>query len=205
MAKSTDVRATIARNTTIVATNPDLSSKVLRAIEEIKKPFTSFTKDFAAIAMRREELAPKFMKAFGLWQAETGGNFVTFIRHLDPSVGNTRNEYRTHRSYQAADYLRRIVANVGRREGAGGIEADVTGPVTPAEAFSRLLAAFMKLIPDSQINHLREAMQESLHWDLKRVDRSLEQATEAEPIVSIKGKTIDNLKLSTPEPADVAA
>ena len=73
------------------------------------------TPDFTAMAVSREELAPKFMKAFGLWQAETGSTFVEFVRFLVPEIGNTRAEYRNHRAYQAADYLRRLVGNAARK------------------------------------------------------------------------------------------
>lgn len=209
MAKTQDVRMQARQQqrggTAVAESIPDLSAKVNKAIEAIKKDFVAFSKDFAAISMRREELAPKFQKAFGLWQAETGGTFVSFVRYLDPSVGQARNEYRTHRSYQAADYLRRIMGNVAKRNDAGQGNAEGNQQptaVSPGEGLIRLLASFLKIIPEGQVDRLKEAMKAEFHWDDKRVERTMEQVDSVDPLVEIKGRTLENLKLSMPEHAE---
>ena len=144
MAKTRDIR-----NAAKVEAAPDLSTKVRNAIEAIKKPFTSFVKDFAALAISREELAPKFMKAFGMWQAETGGTFVDFVRTMDSTVGKVRAEYRAHRSYQAADYLRRIVGNAAKVNRPQTAAERASQPATPTDALARVFASLMTIIPEA--------------------------------------------------------
>jgi hypothetical protein len=67
-----------------------LSAKVRKVVEDVRKPFMSFTTSFGALAVTRAELAPLFMRAFGVWQTETGAGFVDFVRELDPAIGPGR-------------------------------------------------------------------------------------------------------------------
>ena len=194
VAKRRDVKITPAER--LAEMTPDLSTRVKKAIKEIATPFRSFVKDFAAISVRREELAPKFMKAANLWMAETKGTFVDFVRHLDPEVGNTRNEYRSHRSYQAADYLRRLVANASRRE-ATGERGAATAPSSPTDVAARLLASLMEIIPEDRQIQIWNAMSEQLHWTPRQVQRMQTQVKHVDPLVHIRAR-VENLRLSFP-------
>jgi hypothetical protein len=187
---------------TLAETTPDLSSKVERAIDGIKKPFMSYVKDFTALAASREDLAPKFMKAFGLWQAETAGTFVDFVRMLVPEIGNSRNEYRNHRAYQAADYLRRLVGNANRRPRTQ--EERAAAPVAPTDALSRIMASLMTIIPEDQQQRIWTAMQSQLHWTDRQVNRLQTQVEHVDPLVQIQGR-VQNLRLRFPAGAPETA
>jgi len=189
---------------TVAEMDTELTAKALKVINLIKKPFTQFTKDFAALAVSREELAPKFMKAFGLYQAETAKTFVDFVRYLVPEVGKSRNEYRSHRAYQAADYLRRLASQAAR----GGRKANMTAaeranvPATPTEAVARVIASMLTLIPQDQQERVYQAVHTELHWSERQVTRLQNQVEHADPLVIAKlprGVQIPALKLSFPE------
>lgn len=98
------------RNAEAAAITPkELSSVTRRGIDAIRKPFVNFVKGFKDLAVSRAELAPKFIKAFGAYQKDTGGTFLSFVALLDPSVPVAdRDAYRVHPSYAAAQYLRRL-------------------------------------------------------------------------------------------------
>jgi hypothetical protein len=201
MAKTIEATAragVAARNPgALVETVPDLTKKVQTAIDTIKKPFTSFVKDFAALSASREELAPKFMKAFGLWQGETGGTFVDFVRFLVPDVGKSRTEYRTHRAYQAADYLRRIQGNTSRRPTTQAERA--AAPTPPADAFARLMATLLSMIPEGRHAIIETALKTELHWSERQVETTMTRAENSTPLVEVKGRNLDNLRLTMPE------
>jgi hypothetical protein len=202
MAKTQEAiaRATgiMARNPgNLAETTPDLSSKVSKAIDAIKKPFTSFVKDFAALSTTREELAPKFMKAFGLFQAETGGTFVMFVRYLDPSIGAARNEYRSHRTYQAADYLRRIVGNARNRPQS--VAERQAAPAPPTDVLARILASLVSILPEGQKEKVYDALKQEARWTDRQVERMHNQVEHVDPLVEIKGRTLENLRLTIPE------
>jgi hypothetical protein len=208
MAKTTTIRAergVQARNPgNLVETTPELSAKAQKAVNEIRKPFTSFVRNFESLAVTREQLAPKFMKAFGLWQADTGGTFVAFVRYIDPSVPADRVGYRMNRVYQAADYLRRLVGNVSKRAADPTAESQAA-PVPPGDALARILAAMMSIIPEKQQNVIYEAMKAELNWSDRQIQGIQNRVEHTDPLVEIKGRTLENLRLSIPEPEAASA
>jgi hypothetical protein len=166
----------------------DVSAKVKKAIDAIRKPFTSFVADFAALAVSREELAPKFMKAFGLWQSETGGTFVEFCRVLVPEIGTTRQEYRNHRAYQAADYLRRLVANAERaaRSPEERTQRVQNAPVSHVTAVARLLRTLLPLVTHEATNTMWMALRSQLNWSDRMVTRMQQETQHVEPLVVVR-------------------
>jgi hypothetical protein len=118
-----------------------LSVKVRHLVDGIRDDFTMFTEGFASLTATRELLAPKFMKAFSSWQGETEGTFAGFVRELDPSVPEGRDGYRAHASYQAADYLRRLMAQAEREPVAAEDR-----PVSTYTALAHLVATVLPSI-----------------------------------------------------------
>ena len=191
MAKTSSVR----NAPTVAESTPDLSAKVTKAVDLIKRPFIQFVKDFQALAQSREELAPKFMKAFGMWQAETAGTFVDFVRLLAPDVGKTRNEYRNHRAYQSADYLRRLVGNARRQPLTQAERA--AAPASPTDSLARVMASLLTIIPEDQHERVWKAMTDSLHYTDRQVTRLQTQVEHVDPLVRIQGQ-VQRLRLSFP-------
>lgn len=181
---------------TDIAVSAELSKRVENAISAIKRPFTMFVKDFAALASSREELAPKFMRAFGMWQTETAGTFVGFVRMLAPEIGNTRQEYRSHRAYQAADYLRRVTSGAARRP-SNNAEGHI-GPATPTDAFARLMSSFLTLIPEPQQATLWQAVSVQLNWTDRQVTRLQTQVEHVAPLVDVKTRA-GHIRLAVPD------
>lgn len=188
-------------DTDLAKNTPDLTAKVKKAVMAIKAKFTTFTKNFAALSVSREELAPQFMKAANLWMAETKGTFVDFVRFLDPNVGNTRDEYRSHRSYQAADYLRRLVANSARRDRTGDEEAPRAA--APTDAIASILGSLLEIIPEDRHQQVYDALQERMGWSERQVTRMQTQVEHVDPLVHIRAK-VENLRLSFPTGEEAA-
>lgn len=184
------------------ANDEQLSGKVRKQVDAIRKPFLAFTKNFAALAQSREELAPKFMKTFGAWQAITGGTFVDFVRYLVPDLGATRQEYRTHRAYQAADYLRRLISTQQQRDRRpANPEERAQGAVTPIDAVARLIKALMPLVQQDQQQRLWDAMYTQLHWTDRQVHRVQNLVQEVNPLVVARpqrGQELPMLRIMIP-------
>lgn len=180
---------------------PVLSNKVKKAVDAIRRPFAEYNKAFGALAVRREELAPKFMKAANLWMAETSGNFVAFVRFLDPSIGSARAEYRNHRTYQAADYLRRLAgrAESGRQGRTASDRA--TAPTPPNAAVARIVASLMSLIPEDRQEEIWDAMRSQLHWTDRQVTTLQRQVEHTDPLVQIRAR-VERMQITLPAPAE---
>jgi hypothetical protein len=85
------------------------SRRLTSTLVDIRTEFKAFTDAFSMLSVRKAHFAPAFMKAFALWERETGRSFVAFVQQLDSTVPADRNEYPKHRAFQAACYLRRLV------------------------------------------------------------------------------------------------
>lgn len=121
-----------------------LPAAVSRAIDSIRRPFTQFVTGFTSLSTRRAELAPELMKAFAKWQAAAGGNFVGFVRVLDPTVPADRDGYRNHKAYQAAEYLRRLVGRTDTATRTQPVRSNLT-------ALARMLATVLPLVRDVEV------------------------------------------------------
>lgn len=145
---------------------PTLSAKTRAMIEGIREQFSTFVDDFTAlVSSSRAELAPRVMRAFDAYKNETDGTFVDFVRQLDATVPADRVKYRAHRSYQAADYLRRLVAQapraMARKRGPR--------PATPLVALARLIATVLPAVdPTGQV---WAAFVKEMHWTAEQAKR----------------------------------
>ena len=158
-----------------------LSAKTTKLIDGIREPFMSFAGDFAALAATRAQLAPKFMKAFGAYQAESGGSFVSFVRFVDPTVPADREGYRTNNVYQAADYLRRLTAEKAVKDPNA---PEVTSPV---EVIVDLLVTILPVV--DSLDAIWEAFTDRYHWTEKRVARLKKMVGEARTPILVKKPT----------------
>lgn len=165
-----------------------LKARTLRLIEGVRAPFKAHVTIFGHMDEKAADLAPEFMKAFRTWEAETSGSFVTFVRLFDDTVPANRDPdpkdrenqgYRNHRSYRAADYLRRLVPGEEGEEK----KPDRDAPLPVSEAFVRLLAAIVALIPGNQVEKLWEILGTELHWSKTKVDGLRTQVEEVEPLM----------------------
>ena len=166
-----------------------LSPELSRNIEALRKPFLDYVQGFASMSARRDELAPRFMAALDDWRKETGRTqFIEFCRTVDPSIPTRRDDspegpgYRNHRSYQAADYLRRKSS----RTDSG------VGRATPIRnsswKLSRLLATLLPLVRKDSVSEFWNAI--ATEFDLAKGQvNTLKRMTETtQPIMEIHAK-----------------
>ncbi len=170
----------------------EVSKHTSHLIDVIREPFAAYVTAFVALNETRAQLAPKFMKAFNAWAAETGKPFVAFVRLLDPTVPVQSAEYRRHRAFMAADYLRRLAATSARQEAAEaagegvGTGIGAEAPATPQEAIARLIAAILPLIALEHHGRLWSIIQDELHWTEQRVARLRDQVQVVKPIATVQ-------------------
>lgn len=163
-----------------------ITAKTQRLIDTIRPQFASFANDFGAIVVKREALAPKFMKAANAWQAESGQTFVSFVRMLDGTIPEERAKYRAHPVFQAADYLRRLAGRADRPK-----TSETTGhatAATPLEAVARLVATVFPLVSENA-DALWQAFAAELHWTDAQVKRVQSMAAQMAPILVPKRGT----------------
>jgi len=194
-----------------------ITAKTKRLIEGIEKRFSTYVKNFIGVRKSGEELAPEFMKAFNQWASEVGrgATFVKFVQMLDDSVpirSRTQGDeqgYRDHRTYQAADYLRKINAGTRSRSTAGAGDAEGTQAGKRAATVSnpvlRVLAALQNLLPMGQRHTLWEATMQEFGWNQQQVQKAQAQINDQKvtPLVIANAtRNLDRLRLTIPAHAE---
>jgi hypothetical protein len=172
-----------------VPTQPaPLTEKAVKAIEGVRAQFTSYVQGFVALQVSRQDLAPKFMRAFGVYQSETAGTFPNFVRQFDPTIGPSRDDYRNHKTFQAADYLRRITT--GTTASSKPATADPSAPpaATPLDAAALAIATVLSSVPQSEHDALWRAVSAALHWSERQVANLRHRAEAAEPVASLEAR-----------------
>lgn len=157
----------------------ELSKSVAKQIEALRAPFKAYAAQYGKLAATRAELAPRFMQAFGAWMQEVGGSFVEFCRLVDPGIPQDRTAYRTHQSYQAADYLRRLVS---RRDTGERRTQPVRSNLT---ATARLLATILPLVRDTDA--LWEGIAVELGLKPRQITRLKEVTSAVKPLIDLSG------------------
>lgn len=178
-----------------VEAEDELSAKTQHAIDEIRRPFGDYVKGFINLEAKRRDLAPKFMKAANLWQAEVGGTFVEFVRMLHPEIGDTVKEYKAHPAYQAADYLRRVSSQRAMQTVEGGTGQQADRVETPMVVLERVLASLLPKLPEKESDKLFTFIKEQCNWSDQRIETLRNRVSEVDPLVEIRGRTLDNIKL----------
>lgn len=174
-----------------------LGSKVQKAIAAIKRPFMQYAEGFAKLSETRAELAPKFMKAFGLFQAdEEGGSLADFVRQFDPSVPTESAEYRAHSTYMAADYLRRL-----RRKDKGDNRAK---PVrSNLSAMGRLLALHVAVVQD--VEAFWTGVEREFNLSKRQVGTLRKVVAVSEPLIRIPNIRPVRVKIVHVDPEEAQA
>lgn len=157
----------------------DIPRNVQRQIDALKRPFTAFRTRFAALSQDRATLAPQFMRVYGAYLRSAGGTFVSFVRLLDPTVPAERSAYRANPSYQAADYLRRLVS---RRDAAGTNRTPATR--SNLTALARLLATIVPLVRDPQV--IWRAVETEFQFSARQVGRLRQVTNETRPLLTLQ-------------------
>lgn len=146
-----------------------------RQMEQIRAQFNQFRDGFAAITERRAELAPRFMRVYGAWVTATGGNFVAFVRVIDPTVPADRDAYRNHASYQAAVYLQRL---------AGGTRRAAVRPVrSNLTALARTLATIRQVVRDEDT--LWRAIETELGFTQRQMTKLRAVVAATQPLLNL--------------------
>jgi hypothetical protein len=172
-----------------------LSAKITNQINALRPTFMGYAAEFGALDVKRNELAPKFMRAFHAWQAEAKGSFIAFVRLLDPSVPAERDGYRANTVYKAADYLRTKAAQLER------------APLSPVERsqrianapmpLDRVLASTFKAIMPLVGPDAMAAIYKALtlrHWTDRQVER-IKALVESEPAPLVRLKAPKGLDI----------
>lgn len=186
-----------------------LSARIVKMIDGIRDPFVGYADALKTVNERRADFAPKFMKVFHAWQAETEDSFIAFVRVLVPDLPMERKVYIKHPASIAADNLRSLYNRLERGKAktpAERAQAIQNKPVAPRVAFTRILAAFLPFLDASGVEQLRKVMSDQLHWTPGQINSVVADSTAAPPLVRVKapkGVEIEHsLKLS-PGPVPV--
>ena len=169
------------------------SKATLRAIETVRPQFLAFRDSYVTLNTTREKLAPIFMRAYNSWAAETGGNFVSFVRLFDASIGAKRDEYRNHPAYQAATYLQRRARDLAMAAAAEEEEplAAATGvgaehPATPLDALARFVAMVLPLIAHEDQPKVWQFFEAEFRWTERRVTALREMVEQVKPFATVR-------------------
>lgn len=176
--RSTSAESNVTNITTRLV---EPSAKTRHMIDAIKEQFTAFVGEFASMWESRQELAPKFVKAFKAYKEDTGLKLISFVRELDPTVPTHRDDddtgegYKNHPSYVAATNLNRL-ANAEPKK---AIPANKR-PVTPWVALARLVATVLPLVDTD--GSIWDAFVKECHWDEAQAKRLQALANREQPI-----------------------
>jgi hypothetical protein len=158
-----------------------LTARTQHAIDAVRSDFLAYAKDSAALGTKKSTLAPKFMRAFEAWEEETEGTFVSFVRLYDVKVPEDRDSYKSHPTYMAADYLRRLVAQAARPK-------TKRRSASPLEALARTLALIVPALGDDP-TPLWDAFKSRLKWKDTQIHRLQSLVEHAEPLLNVNSKT----------------
>lgn len=140
-----------------------LTQDTRRKVETLRTTFGQYAESLRLAFQKREELVGPVMKLYGLCMSEIPNlSYVQFMGMLDPSIPiNQRDDktvdgrlvkgYRSHPTYVAGEYVRRLALQNQRgtrAEGAAGGGQGRRGP-NATERLSRLLATMVPLVKDA--------------------------------------------------------
>ncbi len=148
-----------------------LSRTLVRAVTNFRTEFADFTTAFAGLNVRRDQLAPAFLKIWTQYHRETKGTFIAFVRELDRTVPAQKALYQRHRSYHAALYLRRLAE-------APETQAKYRQTALPFDLLARVIKGVMPLVHPHE-PAVWQAIRVQSGWrsrDLARLEARVEHA-----------------------------
>lgn len=148
------------------------SRTLARTIAELRPAFLGFT---TQLFERKSELAPAFLKAFSMWERETGRGLAAFVRELDPDMPAERDAYANHRSFQAAWYLVRTARKPAEKAGRR--------TVTPFQMLASFIKSVQPLLDDSRIWH---EVARASRWNTRDLERLKMAVAKAKPMPLLK-------------------
>lgn len=151
-----------------------LTAATRRLVDGIRDEFDGFVDGYIALEADRDKIATHFMRAFNAWQKETDGTFVGFVRLLVPKVPEDRDGYKAHPAYQAADHLRRKVADAQRERETPEV-AEEDRPASTLTALERLIATVMPIIDPT--GSIWSAFVKELNWSEEQAQRIRDRAS----------------------------
>lgn len=162
-----------------------LTARTSQLVGSLRVPFLAFAEGFAHLSTARSEIAPQFMKTFKAWQLETHGTLAAFVRLYDDSVPLDRDGYRSHPTYQSADYLRRLHGR-GAREPLPFAKR----PITPLVALARLVATVMPAVDPT--GTIWSVFVREMRWSDQQAER-LKVLSVREGAITLPPRTKHNL------------
>lgn len=174
-----------------------IPATVNRQIQTLRRQFVTFRDSFAGVMQRRADLAPTFIRIYGLYQAATGGSFLAFVRQIDPEVPMDRDGYRNHPSYQAAQYLRRLVDRSDRGGRANGVTAPTRSNVLN---LARSIATILTVVRDADV--VWKAIMQEFSLTQRQMTNLQKTAANVRPLLTLPGVRPVNPRIIhvTPEP-----
>lgn len=177
-----------AANTTIDSLSTPLSNRVAT----MRKSFKAYATLTADWTETKAELAPKFMTLFTAIVNEVGVGFrfTNYVHLLDPSCPLHRDEvdghpgYRQHKSYIAADYLRRLVNAAPR--GAGRAADAQAGRRDPLLKIARLLKSILAVGVKNE-DLVWQAVQQELEYSAGQMTTLRSLVATTPPLLAFTG------------------
>lgn len=184
--------STAALDTT--ATDRTATRATLKLIDAVREPFTTYLGQYVGLQTTRTKLAPQFMRAFNAWAHDTGGSFVAFVRLFDATVPTKTTEYKSHPTYQSAEYLKRRAKELTARQEAqargeplvGATGAGAEAPATPLDALARFVAMVIPLIAREDEPKVWAFFTEDYGWSERRVTALKELVAQSKPFATIR-------------------
>lgn len=167
-----------------------VTTDLRNTINAVRPKLMGFSEGYAAISVKKAQIAEPFMDGFALFNKETGRSFVDYVRAIDPKVPADREGYRNHTTYQAADYLRRSVTLSNRAGGANG-ERRVSPTRTNAVGrMARLLGTILKHVKESEHDAIWTALSDELALTPRQVTNLKAAVTNTQPLFELAGKPV---------------
>lgn len=158
-----------------------------KQLKALRPGVADVAKALDAARTKSKDLAPKVIGLFNKLKAEYAGlSFVDFARMFDPTVPEQARDldgapgYRTHRTYYALDYMRRLTNAAPRgRQGARDSATD---------ALARTLATVLQVVADA--DPIWEAVQKEFAFGERVMVRLKKRVEDTKPLIKLEGRPV---------------
>lgn len=165
-------------------TYAELSGSLKREIDRIKPELMAFTRKFGGLQESRAELAPRFMQLYNKLAGDNAGfTFVEYARLFDSSIptnSSLTDGYRGHRTYQAADYLRRLTRQ--RPRGRANVRDGAT------DALARMIATLLQIAPSP--DPIWTAVQAEFKFGERAMTGLKRRVESTKPLITLRAQRI---------------